>query len=303
DAAFVLGTGKILLRVPETMRFVLTGSLRPGVMAKDVALHIIGLIGFDGATYRAMEFAGDGVRSLSIEDRMTIANMGAEAGAKNAIFPVDDLTRQYVDERCLPGGTAKPYEVLAADADATYLSEHAVDLSAIAPLVARPPNPANVVPVADCADLPLHRAYIGSCTGGKFSDFEAFAAIVRGRKVAVDTFGVPATPEIYARLRTEIIAGETLWDIMIDAGVMLTANAGCAACLGGPADTFGRMNTPMSCISTTNRNFPGRMGDIEGLVYLASPAAVAASAVAGKFADPRDYLQEPIVAQPERQAE
>ena len=296
DAAFVLGTGKILLRVPEAMRFVLTGSLAAGVMAKDVALHIIGLIGLDGATYRAMEFAGEGVASLSMEDRMTIANMGVEAGAKNAIFPVDDLTRQYVDERCQAGGTAKPYEVLAADADATYLSEHAVDLSAIAPLVARPPDPANVVPVADCADLPLHRAYIGSCTGGKFSDFEAFAAIVRGRKVAVDTFGVPATPEIYARLRRETIAGETLWDIMTDAGVMLTANAGCAACLGGPADTFGRMNTQMSCISTTNRNFPGRMGHIEGLVYLASPATVAASAVAGKFADPRDFLQEPMAA-------
>jgi len=301
DAAFVLGTGKILLRVPETMRFVLTGRLGPGVMAKDVVLHVIGQIGVDGATYRAMEFAGDGVAPLTIEDRMTITNMAVEAGAKNAVFPVDDLT-QYVDERCRASGTTRPYEVLAADADAAYVSEHAVDLSAIQPVVAKPPDPANVVGVSRCGHLPLHRAYIGSCTGGKFSDFEAFAAIVRGRKVAIETFGVPATPEIYRRLQSETIAGQTLWDIMADAGVTLTANAGCAACLGGPADTFGRMNEPLACISTTNRNFPGRMGNVEGLVYLASPATVAASAVAGKFADPRDYLQQPMKVQPGGQA-
>ncbi len=294
DAAFVLGTGKILLRVPETMLFKLTGSLQPGVMAKDVVLHIIGQIGSDGATYRAMEFTGDGIGSLTMEDRMTIANMGVEAGAKNAIFPADDLTRQFVDERCQAGGTETAYEVMAADADATYLSECDIDLSALVPVVAKHPDPGNVVPVSECSDLPLDRAYIGSCTGGKFSDFETFAAIVRGHKVAIDTFGVPATPEIYHRLQTETIGGETLWDIMAQAGVILTANAGCAACLGGPGDTFGRMNTPMSCISTTNRNFPGRMGDIEGLVYLASPATVAASAIAGAFADPREYLQTPL---------
>lgn len=295
DAAFVLGTGKILLRVPETMRFMLVGSLQPGVMAKDVILHMIGKIGCDGATYRAMEFAGEGVATLSMEDRMTIANMGVEAGAKNAIFPVDDKTLAYVEKHKLTGAETH-YEVLAADADATCHSEHQVDLSAVVPVVARHPNPGSVSPVAGCADLKLDRAYIGSCTGGKFSDFEAFAAIVRGRKVAIETFGVPATPEIYRRLCSETIAGETLWDIMSDAGVQLTVNAGCAACLGGPGDTFGRMNRPLSCISTTNRNFPGRMGDIKGLVYLASPATVGASAIAGKFADPREYLQQPMTA-------
>jgi 3-isopropylmalate/(R)-2-methylmalate dehydratase large subunit len=292
DAAFVLGTGKLLLRVPEAQRFNLSGQLAPGVMGKDVVLHVIGMIGFDGATYQSMEFLGEGATSLSLEDRMTVANMGIEAGAKNAIFPVDDEVIRFVDARCEAAGTMRDYTIFdGPDADAEYLASFDIDLASLEPVIAKHPDPANVSPVRECKDLPLHRAYIGSCTGGKFSDFEAFARIVRGREVKLETFGVPATPEILHRIRNEQIAGESIWDIMINAGVTMTANAGCAACLGGPADTFGRMNEAISCISTTNRNFPGRMGCTEGLVYLASPATVAASALAGGFADPREYLQ------------
>ena len=290
DAAFVMGAGKILLRVPESMRFVLTGALAGGVMAKDVILHLIGTIGVDGATYQAMEFDGDGITSLSIEDRMTIANMGVEAGAKNAVFPADQATRDVVDAAGKANGTARPYECLSADGDAVYVDTAVIDLSALEPVVAQPPDPAQVVPARQCTDVKLDRAYIGSCTGGKISDFDAFAAIVRGRTVAIETFGVPATPAVLAHLRRASLGGQTLWDVLIDAGVTMTVNAGCAACLGGPGDTFGRMNEPLTCISTTNRNFPGRMGDLQGQIYLASPATAAASALAGRIVDPRQAL-------------
>ena len=291
DAAFVMGTGKILLRVPETMRFVLDGRMPRGVMAKDVVLHIIGEIGFDGATFRAMEYAGPGVSSLTIEDRMTIANMGVEAGAKNAVFEADETTRAFVDARMKEHGTTRAYEGVSADAGARYMSEHRINLSALEPTVAMPPDPGRRNTARQLANVRIDRAYIGSCTGGKASDFEAFAEIARGRTVAVDTFGVPATPWIVRYLKETTKNGRSLWDTLVAAGVRMTENAGCAACLGGPADTFGRINEPMSCISTTNRNFPGRMGHPEGLVYLASPYTVAASALAGRIADPRDYLQ------------
>ena len=291
DGAFVMGAGKILLRVPESMRFVLTGALAGGVMAKDVILHLIGTIGVDGATYQAMEFDGDGITSLSIEDRMTIANMGVEAGAKNAVFPADQTARDFVDAAAAAGGTTRPYECLQADANADYVSTAAMDLAAIEPVVACPPDPANVASVRDCRDVKLDRAYIGSCTGGKISDFDAAARILRGRQVTIDTFGVPATPRVLAHLTDTVLDGKSLWDTLVDAGVRMTANPGCAACLGGPADTFGRMNEPLACISTTNRNFPGRMGDLRGEIYLASPATVAASALAGRIADPRDAMQ------------
>jgi len=273
------------------MRFVLDGRMPRGVMAKDVVLHIIGEIGFDGATFRAMEYAGPGVSSLTIEDRMTIANMGVEAGAKNAVFEADETTRAFVDARMKEHGTTRAYEGVSADAGARYMSEHRINLSALEPTVAMPPDPGRRNTARQLANVRIDRAYIGSCTGGKASDFEAFAEIARGRTVAVDTFGVPATPWIVRYLKETTKNGRSLWDTLVASGVRMTENAGCAACLGGPADTFGRMNEPMSCISTTNRNFPGRMGHPEGLVYLASPYTVAASALAGRIADPRDYLQ------------
>lgn len=291
DAAFVMGTGKILLRVPETIRVVLRGELRPGLMAKDVILHLIGEIGFDGATYQALEFGGDGVRSLSVEDRMTIANMAIECGAKNGIFEPDQAVRDVVAARGRENGTARPYEVVAPDVDAGYAAEHVIDLAALEPTVALHPDPGNRALARQCGDAQLDRAYIGSCTGGKLSDFLACTNIVRGRRVAIDTFGVPATPQIVQQLKDSGVGNKSVWDVLRDAGVQMTENASCAACLGGPEDTFGRMNEPLHCISTTNRNFPGRMGHPDSKVCLASPYTVAASALAGHVADPRDYLQ------------
>jgi 3-isopropylmalate/(R)-2-methylmalate dehydratase large subunit len=290
DAGFVLGTGKLLIKVPETMRFRLEGRLQPGVMAKDVILHIIGEIGFDGATYRAMQFDGSGIATLSMDDRMTIANMAIEAGGKNGIFPFDSRTAEYVDSRIRLNGTFQNYEPVEADADQTFSHELTVDLSKLEPTVACHPDPGQRKSAKELEHVKLDRAYVGSCTGGKTSDFIEFARILRGRRVAIDTFGVPATPEIVHDLQNTRWGGQTIWDILLSAGVQMTENAGCSACLGGPVDTFGRMNSPMKCISATNRNFPGRMGHKDSQVFLASPATVAASALAGRVADPREYV-------------
>ncbi|MDW8344287.1 MAG: aconitase family protein [Verrucomicrobiae bacterium] len=292
DAGFVLGTGKLLLKVPETMRFWLEGELQPGVMAKDVILHIIGDIGFDGATYRAMQFQGPGARALSIDDRMTIANMAIEAGAKNGIFEPDEKTFAYVDARTRANGTPTSYDPVFCDPDDQqhFIYDKAFDLSKLEPTVACHPDPGNRALAKELGHILLDRAYIGSCTGGKTSDFVAFAQIVRGRKVKIDTFGVPATPSVIEELRALRLDGQSVWEILEQAGVQLTENPGCAACLGGPADTFGRMNKPMKCISATNRNFPGRMGHLESQIFLASPYTVAASALTGRITDPREFL-------------
>jgi len=288
DAGFVMGTGKLLIKVPETMHFRLEGALQPGVMAKDIILHIIGEIGFDGATYRAMQFDGEGARSLSVDDRMTVANMAIEAGGKNGIFEFDEKTEAYVKYRTGLNGTPSDYLPVERDAQETFFSEHVIDLSQLEPTVACHPDPGNRRLAKELSDMDLDRAYIGSCTGGKTSDFLAFAEVIRGKSVTIDTFGVPATPEIVDELKTTDWNGKSVWQIMTDAGVQMTENAGCSACLGGPVDTFGRMNKPLKCISATNRNFPGRMGHKESQVFLASPATVAASALTGKVTDPRD---------------
>ncbi len=290
DAGFVMGTGKLLVKVPETMHFRLEGRLQPGVMAKDIILHCIGEIGFDGATYRALQFDGPGTAGLSIDDRMTIANMAIEAGGKNAIFPFDERTAEYVDARTRLNGTTQVYEPVELDKRQKFVYELAVNLNQLEPTVACHPDPGRRKKAKELGDIKLDRAYIGSCTGGKTSDFVEFARVLRGRHVAIDTFGVPATPEIVRDLQTTYWGRQTIWDILVGAGVQMTENAGCAACLGGPVDTFGRMNSPMKCISATNRNFPGRMGHKESQVFLASPATVAASAIAGKIADPREYF-------------
>jgi 3-isopropylmalate/(R)-2-methylmalate dehydratase large subunit len=290
DAGFVMGTGKLLLKVPETMHFRLEGRLQPAVMAKDIILHCIGEIGFDGATYRALQFDGPGIASLSLDDRMTIANMAIEAGGKNAIFPFDERTAEYVDARTRLNGTAQAYNPVEPDKRQKFVYELVVNLDQLEPTVACHPDPGQRKKARELGNVRLDRAYIGSCTGGKTSDFVEFARVLRGKHVAIDTFGVPATPEIVRELQTTYWGPQTIWDILVKAGVQMTENAGCAACLGGPVDTFGRMNSPMKCISATNRNFPGRMGHKESQVFLASPATVAASAIAGKIADPRDYL-------------
>jgi 3-isopropylmalate/(R)-2-methylmalate dehydratase large subunit len=290
DAGFIMGTGKLLIKVPETMRFYLDGALPRGVMAKDVILHVIGEIGFDGATYRAMQWDGPGASGLNMDDRMTIANMAIEAGGKNGIFAADQKTFDYVDPRLAANGTRADYEPVQADKDQKFVYELAVDLGALEPTVAMHPDPGNRALAKTLGGIGLDRAYVGSCTGGKTSDFLAFAEVVQGRHVAIDTFGVPATPQVVDELHKMQMNGRSVWQVLEDAGVLLTENASCAACLGGPVDTFGRLNKPMNCISATNRNFPGRMGNKESKVYLASPYTVAASALTGHITDPREFL-------------
>jgi 3-isopropylmalate/(R)-2-methylmalate dehydratase large subunit len=291
DAGFVLGTGKILLKVPETMRFYCEGELAPGLMAKDVILHVIGDIGFDGATYRAMQWEGPGVHAMNMDDRMTIANMAIEAGGKNAIFPCDEKTGAYVRERVAENGTKSSFEPVEADREQKFCFDKTYDLSKLEPTVACHPDPGQRKLARELSDVRLDRAYIGSCTGGKTSDFLAFASVVNGRTVKIDTFGVPATTKVVAELKEAMWDGKSVWSILENAGVRMTENASCAACLGGPQDTFGRMNEKaLKCISATNRNFPGRMGHKESQVFLASPYTVAASALTGHITDPREML-------------
>ena len=288
DAGFVMGTGKTWLKVPPTMRFVFHGDMPPYLMAKDLILAVIGDIGVDGATYRAMEFDGDGVFALNIEERMTLCNMAIEAGGKNGIIPADQVTLDYVNERGKKSGS-KPYTVFQPQAGAKTIFEKVYDVTKMEPTVAKPHSPDNKATVREVKGTKLDRAYIGSCTGGKLTDFRAAAGILKGKEVRIDTFVVPATTEVAKGLDTEMIDGVSLRNIFLNAGAKI-GDASCAACLGGPSDTFGRLNTPISCISTTNRNFPGRMGHKEAKVFLASPLTVAASALTGQIADPRDVL-------------
>lgn len=289
DAAFIMGTGRLWVKVPETMRFEFYGEkMPPYLMAKDLILQIIGDIGTDGATYRAMEFAGPGISALTIEDRMTITNMAIEAGGKNGIIEVDDLTREYVEAR-----TDKPYEVVQSDEDATYHSIRKYNLADMVPMVAKPHSPDNKATAEELKGTKITRSYIGSCTGGKLSDFVAAAELIDGNSLKVDTYIVPATTQIAQGLETETVNGKPLIQIFEEAGCKL-GQASCAACLGGPEDTFGRLNTDEVCISTTNRNYPGRMGSKQAQVYLASPYTAAASAITGEITDPREFISEPV---------
>ncbi len=287
DAGFVMGTGKLWVKVPPTMRFVFHGDLPPYLMAKDLILAVIGDIGCDGATYQAMEFDGDGVYALNIEERMTLCNMVIEAGGKNGVIAPDQVTLDYVNARNTSG---KKYEVVKTDPGAKFIFEKVYDVTKLEPVIAKPHSPDNRATVTEVKGTKLDRAYIGSCTGGKMTDFRAAARILKGRSVKIDTFVVPATSEIAAGLKTEKLNGQSLEDVFLSAGAKI-GEPSCAACLGGPSDTFGRLNTPLSCISTTNRNFPGRMGHKEAKVFLASPLTVAASAVSGVITDPRDCLR------------
>jgi len=283
DAGFVLGTGKLWLKVPPTLRFVFRGQMPPWLMAKDLILHVIGEIGVDGATYSAMEFAGDALTGLNIDERCTICNMAIEAGGKNGIIAPDAVTLEYVRSR-----TDKPFEPVASDPEATFARTYEFDVAAIEPTVACPHSPDNRNTARGLSGTRLDRAYIGSCTGGKTTDFVAAARVLAGRKVAIETFIVPATVEVDQDLDRLHVDGKSLREVFSEAGCTI-GPASCAACLGGPHDTFGRANEPLSVISTTNRNFPGRMGSKEAGVYLASPLTAAASAVAGKVTDPREF--------------
>ena len=284
DAALIMGTGKIWVKVPETMRFVFEGDLPPYLMAKDLILSVIGDIGFEGATYRTLEFDGKAVYDLQMDERMTLTNMAIEAGGKSGIIAPDEVTMQYVRER-----TNADFTPIYGDSDAVFHSERVYDVSTMEPMVAKPHRPDNKAKVSEVAGSKLDRAYIGSCTGGKFEDFQAAARILHGNEVKMDTFVVPSSTEVSKRLREERYNGKTYWQVFLDAGCKM-GHASCAACLGGPADTFGRTHGEEIVISSTNRNFPGRMGSRQSAVYLASPMTVAASALKGTITDPREVM-------------
>ncbi len=284
DAAFILGTGKLWEKVPESMKFVFEGSMPEYLTAKDLILQILGDIGTDGATYRAMEFDGSAVYQLPVEERMTLTNMAIEAGGMNGIIAADEVTEAYVRAR-----SNKPYEIFHSDPDAVYHSIYRYNVEELEPVVAQPHSPDNRATVRSVQGTKITKSYIGSCTGGKLSDFKMAAKILNGQQVSVQTNIVPATVEVARSLETEQYEGKSIRRILEDAGCTI-AQPSCAACLGGPADTFGRSEDNDLVVSTTNRNFPGRMGSKKAGVYLASPLTAAASAITGKLTDPREFL-------------
>lgn len=276
DMAAGMATGKCWFKVPEAIKFDLRGKLAPNVSGKDVILHIIGMIGVDGALYKSMEFSGIGLASLSIDDRLCIANMAIEAGAKNGIFEYDDITREYVD-----GRVNRPYKTYRADDDAEYHNVFHLDLSGIKPTVAFPHLPENTRAVDGIdEDIRIDQVVIGSCTNGRLSDMKAAADILEGNHVAkgVRTIIIPATQQIYMEC-VKLGYIETF----IQAGCIVSTPT-CGPCLGG---YMGILAEGERCVATTNRNFVGRMGHVESEVYLASPYVAAASAIAGKIVAPK----------------
>jgi 3-isopropylmalate/(R)-2-methylmalate dehydratase large subunit len=278
DLAAAIATGQLWFKVPASIKFVLNGSLGNGVYSKDVILAVITRIGVDGALYKAMEFIGPALKQMSMEARMTITNMAIEAGAKNGIIGFDYITKQYLDEHLT---YKKDYTVPVSDKDAKYESVEEFDCSKLEPMVALPHLPSNAVAIGECAGKTMDQAYIGSCTNGRIEDLRIAAKILKGRSVAIRTIIVPATPTIWKQAKDE-----GLFDIFYDAGCVISAPT-CGACLGG---FMGILAAGEKCISTTNRNFVGRMGHPKSEVYLASPATAAASALEGKLTDPRKYL-------------
>ncbi len=276
DMAAGMATGKAWFKVPSAILFRLSGSLPKWVSGKDVILHIIGMIGVDGARYQSMEFTGDGVASLSMDDRFTIANMAIEAGAKNGIFPVDEKTVAYMKEHSQRAG--KVYE---ADADAEYTAVYDIDLSTIKSTVSFPHLPENTHTFDDMPEIKIDQVVIGSCTNGRISDIRAAAEILKGRKVAqgVRCIVIPATQSVYLQAMEE-----GLLKIFIEADAVVSTPT-CGPCLGG---YMGILAEGERCVSTTNRNFVGRMGHVKSEVYLASPAVAAASAVTGKISQPSE---------------
>ena len=275
DMAAGMATGLAWFKVPSAIKVTLTGKFAPYVSGKDVILHLIGQIGVDGALYKSLEFAGEGVAELTMDDRFTIANMAIEAGAKNGIFPVDDQTREY-----LKGRVDRPWEAVEPDADAVYDQEVVIDLSTLRPTVALPHLPSNTRTVDEVAGLPIQQVVIGSCTNGRLDDLRQAAAVLKGRKVAdgVRCIVIPATQQI-----TLDAMAEGLIQIFIEAGCAVSTPT-CGPCLGGH---MGVLSDNERAISTTNRNFVGRMGPVSSEIILANPAVAAASAVAGVVADPR----------------
>ena len=275
DMAAGMATGLAWFRIPSAIKVTLKGKLQPCVSGKDVILHLIGTIGVDGALYKSLEFGGEGVASLSMDDRFTIANMAIEAGAKNGICPVDDKTRAYLD-----GRVTRPWEAVEPDADAEYEREVVIDLDTLQPTVALPHLPSNTRTVDQVEGTHIDQVVIGSCTNGRLEDLRQAAAVLKGRKVAagVRCIVIPATQQI-----TLDAMAEGLIQTFIEAGCAVSTPT-CGPCLGGH---MGVLSDGERAISTTNRNFVGRMGPVSSEIILANPAVAAASAVAGCVADPR----------------
>ena len=269
-----MATGLAWFKVPSAIKVTLTGKFAPYVSGKDVILHLIGEIGVDGALYKSLEFAGDGVAQLTMDDRFTIANMAIEAGAKNGIFPVDEQTLRYLE-----GRVDRPYDAVDADPDAVYDQEVVIDLSTLRPTVALPHLPSNTRTVDEVAGLPIQQVVIGSCTNGRLKDLQEAADILKGRKVAkgVRCIVLPATQQIMMDAMAQ-----GLIQTFIEAGCAVSTPT-CGPCLGGH---MGVLSNGERAVSTTNRNFVGRMGPTDSEIVLASPAVAAASAVAGCIADP-----------------
>ncbi len=274
DMAAGMATGQAWFKVPEAVKVTLTGKLNPYVSGKDVILYLIGKIGVDGARYMSLEFAGEGVREISMEGRLTISNMAIEAGAKNGIFPVDDLTRAYLKDR-----VTRKWEAVEADPDAEYVREVVIDLAQVPLTVSLPHLPSNTKPAADCAALAIDQAVIGSCTNGRIEDLRVAASILKGHQVSdrVRCIVIPGTQQVVKQA-----IKEGLVDVFVDAGAIFTMPT-CGPCLGGHC---GVLADGERCVSTTNRNFVGRMGHTGSEVILASPAVAAASAVMGRVATP-----------------
>lgn len=279
DMAAGMANGKAWFKVPEAIKIILKGSLPKWVSGKDVILHIIGMIGVDGALYKSMEYTGPGVASLSMDDRFTIANMAIEAGAKNGIFEIDEKTVAYMEEH-----SAKEYTVYKADEDAKYVKTLEIDLSALRPTVAFPHLPDNIRTIDEVGDIPIHQVVIGSCTNGRIGDLRIAAEILKGRKIkkGIRTIIFPATQKIYLKAMEE-----GLLKIFVEAGAAVSTPT-CGPCLGGH---MGVLTSGERAVSTTNRNFVGRMGHVESEVYLASPAVAAASALTGKISSPEEVMQ------------
>ena len=274
DMAAGMATGKAWFKVPSAIKFNITGKPAKWISGKDVILHIIGMIGVDGALYKSMEFVGDGIQYLTMDDRFTIANMAIEAGGKNGIFPVDDLTREYMKEH-----SKRPFVEYEADADAEYDEEYTIDLSTLKPTVAFPHLPENTKTIDEVGEVNIDQVVIGSCTNGRMDDLRIAAKILEGKKVAkgLRVIVIPATQQIYLDAMEE-----GLIRTFIEAGAIVSTPT-CGPCLGG---YMGVLAEGERCVSTTNRNFVGRMGHVESEVYLASPAVAAASAITGKISCP-----------------
>ncbi len=279
DMACGMATGKAWFKVPSAIKFVLTGKLNKFVSGKDVILHIIGMIGVDGALYKSMEFVGEGVKSLSVYDRLTISNMAIEAGAKNGIFEVDEQTVAYVKER-----SEREMLIFKADEDAEYDEVYEIDLGSIKSTVAFPHLPENTRTIDEVGEVKIDQVVIGSCTNGHYKDLAEAAEILKGRKVAknIRAIIIPATQDIYLKAMEN-----GLLKIFIEAGCVVSTPT-CGPCLGG---YMGILAAGERAVATTNRNFVGRMGDVTSEVYLASPTVAAASAVAGKIADPCEVIK------------